>query len=109
MLTATFELYKTSSLREKKNIFRIDLKLVNSTEKIKPSKLFMVVKAGLVVPIFRNESSDRWKFDQPGTQILLYRGFTQLISADFFCPHANLLTSTSITINTLIKTEDRAM
>jgi len=25
-------------------------KLVNSTEKIKPSKLFMVAKAGLVVP-----------------------------------------------------------
>ena len=36
----------------------------------------MVAKTGLVVPIYRGESSDRWKFDQPGTQILLYRGFT---------------------------------
>lgn len=36
----------------------------------------MVAKAGLVAPIYRGESSDRWKFDQPGTQILLYRGFT---------------------------------
>ncbi len=38
----------------------------------------MVVKTGLVVPSNRDESSDRWKFDQPGTQILLYRGFTQI-------------------------------
>lgn len=37
----------------------------------------MVVKTGLVVPSIRDESFDRWKFDQPGTQILLYRGFTQ--------------------------------
>ena len=51
----------------------------------------MVVKAGLVVPIYRDESSDRWKFDQPGTQILLYRGFTQWISADFFLSLRELL------------------
>ena len=38
----------------------------------------MVAKAGLVVPSIRDESSDRWKFDQPGAQILLYRGFTQI-------------------------------
>ncbi|GEM_PF-4027050 len=69
----------------------------------------MVVKAGLVVPIYRGESSDRWKFDQPGAQILLYRGFTQWISADFFCPYANLLTNTNNTINTLINTEVRAI
>lgn len=37
----------------------------------------MVVKTGLVVPSNRDESHDRWKFDQPGTQILLYRGYTQ--------------------------------
>ena len=39
--------------------------------------LFMVAKTGLVVPSNRDESYDRWKFDQPGTQILLLRGFTQ--------------------------------
>jgi SOS response regulatory protein OraA/RecX len=38
----------------------------------------MIVKTGLVVPGNRDESSDRWKFDQSGTQILLYRGFTQI-------------------------------
>ena len=69
----------------------------------------MVVKAGLVVPIYRDESSDRWKFDQPGTQILLYRGFTQWISADFFCPYSNFFTNASNTINTLINTEVRAI
>ncbi len=69
----------------------------------------MVVKAGLVVPIYRDESSDRWKFDQPGTQILLYRGFTQWISADFFCTYANFFTNASNTINTLIKSEVRAI
>ncbi len=69
----------------------------------------MVVKAGLVVPIYRDESSDRWKFDQPGTQILLYRGFTQWISADFFCLYANFFTKASNTINTLINTEVRAI
>ncbi len=69
----------------------------------------MVVKAGLVVPIYRDESSDRWKFDQPGAQILLYRGFTQWISADFFCLYANRLTNTSNTIKTLIKTAVRAI
>jgi len=37
----------------------------------------MVAKTGLVVRLLTDESSDRWKFDQPGTQILLYRGFTQ--------------------------------
>ncbi len=52
--------------------------LVNSTENIKPSKLFMAAKAGLVVPVIRDESKDRWKFDRPGTQILLIRGFTQM-------------------------------
>jgi hypothetical protein len=57
----------------------------------------MVVKTGLVVPSNRDESSDRWKFDQPGTQILLYRGFTQRIDADFFCPYLNLLTIISKT------------
>ena len=46
----------------------------------------MVAKAGLVVPSIRGESLDRWKFDQPGTQILLIRGFTNWIDADFFCP-----------------------
>jgi len=30
----------------------------------------MVVKAGLVVYRMMGESQDRWKFDQPGTQIL---------------------------------------
>ncbi len=38
----------------------------------------MVVKTGLVVRQLTDESSDRWKFDQSGTQILLYRGFTQI-------------------------------
>ncbi len=57
----------------------------------------MVVKTGLVVPSNRDESSDRWKFDQPGTQILLYRGFTQRIDADFFCSYLNLFTIISST------------
>ncbi len=68
----------------------------------------MVAKTGLVVSIYRDESSDRWKFDQPGAQILLYRGFTQWISADFFCPYLNLFTKTNNTNITLTKTADRA-
>jgi len=44
----------------------------------------MVVKAGLVVLIYRDESSDRWKFDQPGAQILLYRGFHNGLVRNFF-------------------------
>lgn len=45
----------------------------------------MVAKTGLVVPSIRGESSDRWKFDQPGTQILLYRGFTHDELMRIFC------------------------
>ena len=37
----------------------------------------MVAKTGLVARQLTGESHDRWKFDQPGTQILLYRGYTQ--------------------------------
>ena len=47
----------------------------------------MVAKTGLVVPSNRDESQDRWKFDQPGTQILLYRGYTQYeLVRIFFVP-----------------------
>ncbi len=54
--------------------------------------LFMVAKTGLVVPILRDESYDRWKSDRPGTQILLVRGFTQTESMRiFFVLNANFL------------------
>ena len=44
----------------------------------------MVAKTGLVVPIRRDESFDRWKSDRSGTQILLIRGFTQTESMRIF-------------------------
>lgn len=44
----------------------------------------MVAKTGLVVPIYRGESKDRWKSDRPGTQILYNRGFRKRNRCGFF-------------------------
>jgi len=70
----------------------------------------MVAKTGLVVHRKMSESQDRWKFDQPGTQILYYRGFTQTeLVRIFFYLLVNLLTAKFNNNNTLTNKEIRAI
>lgn len=69
----------------------------------------MVAKTGLVVHRKMSESQDRWKSDQPGTQILYYWGFTQTKLMRIFFLHMNRFTAIFNNNNTLTNSEIRAI